>query len=97
MQVRARFEIRKLLARKQITGHYARALRLYAATDKSCWRTYDQVGDIMHLSKERVRQLLRPSKNLVAEILGDHIPWRPVTGGGNSMPRPYRRRTVSKK
>ena len=97
-QARARFEIRQLLARGNITGDYARALRLYAGTNASRgsrWRTYREVGLLMHLSTERVRQLLKPSKIILADKLADKIPWKPVrrSNRGDNFPRrPYRRK-----
>lgn len=94
-QARARFEIRKLLASGDLTGDYARALRLYAGTDVSSWRTYKEVGRLMRLSRERVRQLLKPSKITLANKLADNAPWRPVRrgDGGNKFPsRAYRRK-----
>ena len=77
LQVRARFAIRKLLAEKTVTGDYARALRLYAGLDNGSWRSYPQVARVMHISSERVRQLLYPSKIVLAEMLED-VPWRAV-------------------
>ncbi|HKP37578.1 MAG TPA: hypothetical protein VJT71_12040 [Pyrinomonadaceae bacterium] len=96
-QVQARFSIRTLLATGDIRGDYAKALRLYAGVDDGQWRTYEQVGTLMHLSKERVRQLLEPSKRLLANVLGDKIPWKPLSRE-RSMPRRVRdcRSVVSK-
>ena len=99
-QAQARFEIRKLLASGNITGDYAKALRLYAGTSVSRggrWRTYQEVGQLMHLSIERVRQLLKPSKIIIADKLAGKVPWRPVRGGsrGDKFPRPYRRKRKS--
>lgn len=95
-QAQARFEIRKLLASGNITGDYAKALRLYAGTNVSRgsrWRTYQEVGQLMHLSTERVRQLLKPSKIIIADKLSNKVPWRPVRRGsrGDKFPRPYRK------
>ena len=78
-QVRTRFVIRKLLAMEDITGAPARALRLYAGIEDGSWRTYEQVGQMMHLSKERVRQLLRPSKIILTELLDGKVPWKQST------------------
>ena len=95
-EARARFEIRKLLASGNIKGDHAKALRLYAGTNVSRgsrWRTYQEVGQLMHLSKERVRQLLKPSKIIIADKLADKVPWRPVRRGirGDKFPRAYRK------
>jgi hypothetical protein len=79
LQLQARFAIRKLLATGTITGDYARALELYAGLDNGPWRTYAQVAKLMHISKERVRQLLYPSKIVLAEMLGGDVPWPPLT------------------
>jgi len=75
-QVEARFVARKLLASGDIKGKRAEALRLYAGIDNGKWRTYSEVGQLMQISKERVRQLLRPSKVTVARMLNDRVPWR---------------------
>ena len=96
-QAHARFEIRRLLASGSVTGDYAKALRLYAGTSVSrCsrWRTYQEVGRLMHLSIERVRQLLKPSKIILADKLGDKVPWKPVrrNSHGDKFPRVYRRK-----
>jgi len=94
-QVHARFEIGKLLASGNLSGDYAKALRLYAGTNvspNSRWRTYEEVALLMHLSKERVRQLLKPSKIIIADRLAGKVPWKPVQRGkgGDEFPRPYR-------
>lgn len=85
LQTHARFAIRKLLAMEDIKGEHARALRLYAGLDNGCWRTYQEVGRLMHLSKERVRQLLHPSKVILTKMLDGNVPWRPLS------PEPDRR------
>lgn len=92
LQAHARLGIRKLLASGDVKGSHAKVLRLYAGIDRGRWRTYKEVGRLMRLTKERVRQLLEPSKNLLANVLGDKVPWKPVSGGRHSMPRAYRRR-----
>lgn len=76
IQVRARFDVRKLIANGKVEGDRARALRLYAGLDKVCWRTYSEVGDLMSLSKERVRQLLESSKTALAAGPGSSVPWK---------------------
>ena len=75
IQVEARHAARKLLASEEIDGKYAEALRFYAGVDNGQWRTYSDVGQLMHISKERVRQLLLPSKIVLARILDDKVPW----------------------
>jgi hypothetical protein len=79
LQLQARFAIRKLLATGTISGDYARALKLYAGLDDGAWRTYSQVAELMKISKERVRQLLYPSKIILTEMLGGNAPWPPLT------------------
>src|SRR6266404_2609256 len=73
-----RSPVRKLLASGNVDGKHAKAQRLYAGVDNGKWRTFSEVGKVMHMSKERVRQLLRPSKVALARILGEGVPWRPV-------------------
>jgi hypothetical protein len=94
LQLQARFSIRKLLATGTIRGDYARALKLYTGLDDGAWRTYSQVAKVMHISKERVRQLLYPSKLILTEMLGGNTPWpplstkKPVSGKEKSWRRP---------
>jgi hypothetical protein len=78
VEVEARHAVRKLLAIGDVNGKHAKALRLYAGVDNGKWRTYAEVGKVMHISKERVRQLLVPPKITLALILGDRVPWRPM-------------------
>ena len=77
-QVGAKLAIHKLLANGEIKGKRAKALRLYAGVDHGKWRTYSEVGKVMHLSRQAVCQLLAPSKATLARILEDNVPWRPV-------------------
>ena len=65
-QAKARFEIRKLLAMQEVEGAQAEALRLSAGVDDGLWRSYAEVGRLMHLSRERVRQLLAPFKTILS-------------------------------
>ena len=65
-QAKARFEIRKLLAMREVEGAQAKALRLYAGVDDGVWRSHAEVGRLMHLSRERVRQLLAPFKTILS-------------------------------
>jgi hypothetical protein len=78
-QAQARCAIRKLLARRDLNGDHAKALRLYAGLDTDHWRTGVEVGKLMGISRERVRQLLYPSKVILAEMLGGNVPWKPLT------------------
>jgi DNA-binding transcriptional regulator YiaG len=52
----------QLLTSNQFPGKSAEALRLYAGFDNGQWRTYRQVGQLMNLSGERVRQMILPLK-----------------------------------
>ena len=85
LQAHARFGIRKLLASGEVNGNYAKALRLYAGLDTGRWRTYEQVGKLMHVSKERVRQLLKRSKIILANTLVDNTAWKPVQRGATDI------------
>jgi len=78
-QVAARLVVRRLLASEELKGKSAAAWRLYAGLDNGQWRSYQKVGHLMGLSKERVRQLLRPAKITLAQILGDNLPWKPLS------------------
>lgn len=74
-RVRARFAVRKLLATGDIKGDGALALRHYAGLDNGGWRTYLEVASLMQISKERVRQLLYPSKLILEQMLDGDVPW----------------------
>jgi hypothetical protein len=87
LQLQARFSIRKLLATGTISGDHARALKLYAGLDNGAWRTYSQVARLMRISKERVRQLLYPSKLILTETLGGNVPWPPLTTKSTLTPQ----------
>src|SRR5882672_7066834 len=71
IQVEVRMYVRKLMASGDLNGKHAEAARLYAGVDDGRWRTLSEVGEVMNISKERVRQLLRPSKLGLGQILGD--------------------------
>jgi len=86
-QTDARFAIRKLLATRTISGDHARALKLYAGLDGGPWRSYSQVGKLMKISKERVRQLLYPSKIVLTAGLAGNAPWPPVTTKSSLTPK----------
>lgn len=64
-----------LLSKGTVSGKHAEALRLYAGVKTHEWRTYEEVGKIMRLTKERVRQLLVPSKVMLSEQLSGRVPW----------------------
>lgn len=68
-QANARFEIRKLLATGDLAGDLERALRLYAGLDDGRWRNYAEVGRLMRISRERVRQLLYPYRAVLTETM----------------------------
>jgi DNA-directed RNA polymerase sigma subunit (sigma70/sigma32) len=62
-----------LLDSKKVRGNRAEALRLYAGVDSGKWRTYKEVGTRMKLCVERVRQLLLPSKLMLARTLCNRV------------------------
>jgi hypothetical protein len=72
----ARAEARKLLASGKVYGRSAEALRLYTGLDDGKWRSHGEVGGLMNLSAERVRQLLAPSKRSLIARLFDRVPCR---------------------
>lgn len=74
LQAHARFRIRTLLTTGDVTGKRARALRLYAGLDTGQWRTYEEVGRLMHVTKQRVHKLLKPSKIILSDSLGYNAP-----------------------
>jgi transcriptional regulator with XRE-family HTH domain len=80
IQADARAAALALLTTNRIQGKRAEALRLYAGIDSGKWRTYREVGVLMNVCVERVRQLLSPSKLMLGEVLSDIVPWRPVKG-----------------
>lgn len=90
-QAQARFAVRKLIAAGEITGDREKAFRLYAGLDTGGWRTYQEVARLMHISKERVRQLLHPSKLILTERLGGNVPWKPLSVKTRSPARANRK------
>jgi transcriptional regulator with XRE-family HTH domain len=79
----ARTAALELLSSKGVRGKQAEALRLYAGIDTGEWRTYDEVGHLMNISKERVRQLLAPSKLTLSLTLSDRVPWQSLQRNGS--------------
>jgi len=54
--------VHELLATKRFEGPCAQALALRVGLDNGSWRSYREVGRLMSLSGERVRQILRETK-----------------------------------
>jgi hypothetical protein len=75
----AREAARALLASGNVSAKAGQALRLYVGLDGNRWRTYQQIGKLMNLSRERVRKLLLPSKIVLEAELAGRVPWRRVT------------------
>lgn len=73
-QAEVRFVIRKLLLMDEVSGLQATALRLYAGLDDGRWRTYAEVGRLMNVTKQRVHQLLQPSKARISQLMIDKRP-----------------------
>lgn len=65
-RVEARFAARKLLLTGEVSGKNALALRLYVGADDGIWRTYEDVGKKLRVSKEAVRMLLMAAKDALA-------------------------------
>lgn len=78
-EAKARYAVRKILASGDISGARARALRLYAGLAQGRWRNGVEVAKLMGISRERVRQLLYPSKVILSEMLGGDVPWKPLS------------------
>lgn len=73
---RTRDAARELLATGEVENRAAEALRLYVGLDDDGqWRTYGQVGAMMNISAERVRQLLSTSKEVLTLALKNQVPW----------------------
>jgi DNA-binding XRE family transcriptional regulator len=66
-----------LLTSGRVHGRAAEALAFYVGFDNREWRSYRQIGELMEITAERVRQLLLPSKVILASILSD-VPWLPA-------------------
>ena len=73
-RARLRFAARLILAAGDIKGSDARALRLYTGIDDGRWRTYEEVGRLMHISKQRAHKLLANSKVMLEARLDEHTP-----------------------
>ena len=98
LQIEARKAVCTMLSTRAVAGQAAEALWLYAGFDSGKWRTYKEVGDLMNLSKERVRQVLRPAKLILAQALDNNVPWRRNDGprGDRRATHPRRRRSDQK-
>jgi len=71
----ARLAALELIDSRKIKGKRAEALRLYVGMDNGKWRTYKEVAACLHVSIERVRQLLSPAKVALRSMLEDQTPW----------------------
>jgi DNA-binding transcriptional regulator YiaG len=76
----ARLAALELIDTGKLDGKSAEALRLYVGLDNGKWRTYQQVGALLNVSREAVRQFLRPSKYAMTLMLGDKVPWAAQEG-----------------
>lgn len=76
IRTNARIAGERLFASGVVQGKRGVALRLYIGLDDGQWRTYAEIGRLMNLSVERVRQLLLPSKITLSAELGGQVPWR---------------------
>lgn len=89
----ARIAAVNLIASGRLRDGHAEALRLYTGIDDGRSRTYEEVGEIMNLTRERVRQLLLPSKLALTNVLGETVPWQAVDRKSGSKLR-HRDRTL---
>jgi DNA-binding transcriptional regulator YiaG len=82
----ARIAAMTLLKGGKVERKQAEALRLYMAFGRSRLRTYKEIGTMMKISKERVRQLLLPTKVTLGATLSGHVPWacEQQAGGGRT-------------
>lgn len=67
---------RQLVAGGTLSSRQAEALKLYLGLEDNSWRSHKQVARLMHLSAERVRQLLIPPKQTLQSLLGGEPLWR---------------------
>jgi len=67
---------RQLVTAGNLTRREQEALRLYFGLEDNEWRTHEEVAHLMHLSIERVRQLLLPSKTALSLQFTEKVPWR---------------------
>lgn len=74
-----RVAARKMIAERNLKGREEEALQLYFGLDDNGWRTHEQVAQLMHLTAERVRQLLLPSKAALTSLLREKGLWRTAT------------------
>jgi hypothetical protein len=79
-QLQARYAVRTLLLTNCLPSAHATALRLYSGVHDGRWRSLGEVGKMMQLTKERARQLLYPSKVILADMLDGKVPWKPISG-----------------
>lgn len=69
--VEKRFSARRLLVTENLPLLQARALTLHLGLDRQIVRSYAEVGVMMRISRERVRQLLAPSNLILARSSRD--------------------------
>lgn len=76
IQREARVAASNLIASGSLSDRQAQALCLYAGVEDQRWRTYEEVGAVMNLTRERIRQILLPSKLALSMVLGERVPWK---------------------
>jgi DNA-directed RNA polymerase sigma subunit (sigma70/sigma32) len=79
LKERAREAARAFLASGKVPARAGQALRLYVGLDGHQWRTYQQIAELMKVSREGVRRLLLPSKIVLEVELAGKVPWRRIT------------------
>jgi DNA-binding XRE family transcriptional regulator len=78
-----RVAAREMIAQGHLNPREKEALVLALGLEDNDWRTHKQVAELMHLSVERVRQLLLPSRVALSEALKERFTW-PITGKARS-------------
>lgn len=71
-----RIAARELIARGGLTENEKEAVRLYFGLEDNRWRTLEQVAQLMHVTAQRIHQLLLPSKTILASSMMAKAPWR---------------------
>ena len=71
--------MRALVASEKVRGRSAVALQLYVGLNDGKRRTYQEVAELLHTTRQNIYQLVRPAKNIAVKVSWSH----PVGVAGN--------------
>jgi len=80
--------VRAWVASEKVRGRSAVALQLYVGLNDGKRRTYQEVAELLHTTRQNIYQLVRPAKNILQSKLAGRVPWaspatfKPLLGVG---------------